>query len=160
MESYKSPFARLLEDSNALEYWNTFIEKSEEEQLKIIRAFSDKFCDNNLQSVHKSNKHGRLSSRIRHTIKIKKNLSLEVVKGLEEDLIKFFKTTPQNKYIRSPQTSFDRLLVHAAAQYHKLKSISVLDEEKGKRSVEVYNTHTDWTPADYFLADFIKELRR
>lgn len=124
MESYRGPFARLLEDPNALEYWNDFIEKSEEEQMKIVTAFSEKFNDNDVQNIHKNNRHGKLSSRIRRTIKIKKNLSLEAVKRLEDDLIEFFKTTPHGTYIKFPPTSFDRLLLHAVAQYHKLKSLS------------------------------------
>ncbi|KAJ8950272.1 hypothetical protein NQ318_021127 [Aromia moschata] len=36
---------------------------------------------------------------------------------------------------------------------------SVLDDI-GKRSVEVYNFNNDWVPADCFLTDFIKQLRR
>ncbi|KAJ8923724.1 hypothetical protein NQ315_010305 [Exocentrus adspersus] len=160
MEDYKGPFARLLEDPDALEYWNTFIEKSEEEQTEIVKAFSEKFCKDNLENVEKSYKHGRLSARIRRTIKIKKNLSLETIKGFEDELIEFFKATPQDIYIRFPPTSFDRLLLHAIAQYHMLKSLSVLVEDVGKRSVEVYNTNSDWTPADCFLTDFVKELRR
>lgn len=126
MESYKSPFARLLEDPDALEYWNDFVEKSEEEQMKIVTAFSEKFYDNDTQTEDKTNRHGRLSSRIRRTIKIKKNLSLETVKSLEDDLIQFFKATPHDTYIKFPPTSFDRLLLHALAQYHKLKSSSKL----------------------------------
>ncbi|KAJ8926907.1 hypothetical protein NQ314_020759 [Rhamnusium bicolor] len=161
MESYKGPFARLLEDKNALEYWNSFIEKSEEEQAKIVRAFSEKY-NNHLQgNTNKADaQHGRLSSRIRRTIKIRKNLSLETVKGFEDELIEFFKATPMEIYVRYPPTSFDRLLLHAIAQHHKLKSISVLVEDVGKRSVEVYNADDRWTPTDSFLTDFIQQLRR
>lgn len=125
MESYKSPFARLLEDNDALKYWNDFIERSEVEQSEIIRSISEEYdlitADNNTTQPEKP---GRISARIRRTIKIRKNLSLEIVKNSEDELIAFFKATPGDIYIKYPPTSFERLLIHGIAQYHRLKSVS------------------------------------
>lgn len=120
MEPYKTPFARLLENSAALEYWQNFIEKSEKQQKEIIEAFS-KSVQNNNKDITKP---GRISSRIKKTFKIRKNLSIDSIKGCEDDLILFFKSTPSGIYVRDPPTSFDRLLLHGIAQYHKLTSIS------------------------------------
>ncbi|KAG5889716.1 hypothetical protein JTB14_010190 [Gonioctena quinquepunctata] len=129
MESYKGPFTRLLEDPAAMECWNSFIEKSEEEQSEIVKAFSDKYCNHSApDSKNDSETPGYISSRIRRTFRIRKNLSLEIIHDCEEDLIEFFKATPDDIYIKYPPTSFDRLLIHAIAQYHRLKSISTFVE--------------------------------
>ncbi|VEN41845.1 unnamed protein product [Callosobruchus maculatus] len=159
MESYKSPFSRLLEDKQALEYWNDFIDKPEEEQYRIIKNFNDQYHENE-ELKEKIDKPGHISSRIRRIIKIRRNLSLEVVKMCEEDLITFFKTTPNDVYIKHPPTSFDRLLLHGIAQYHRLKSISGLPQDGKPRSIEVYNTMDQWTPVECYITDFIKHLRK
>lgn len=162
MEPYKSPFTRLLEDNDALEYWHKFIQKSEEEQKKIVQSFSEKYTQNqDNESPTKSEKpFARISAKIRRTIKIRKNLSLESVKSCEDDLIHFFKATPNEVYIKHPPTSFDRLLLHAIAQYHGLKSIvSGIVVNGQKKSVEIYNANSNWIPAECFLTDFIAQLR-
>lgn len=123
MEPYKTPFTRLLEDKTAMECWQNFIEKSEKEQKEIIQKFSNSVQDIKNDNIRKD-KPGKISSRIKRTFKIRKNLSLEIVKGCEEDLIGFFRTTPSDIYIKHPPTSFDRLLLHGIAQYHRLHSIS------------------------------------
>lgn len=124
METYKGPFARLLDDKEAFEYWQEFIEKSEEEQTEIIKALTEKYPNETVVENTKSDIPGRISSRIKRTFKIRKNLSLEIVQVCEEDLIQFFKATPDDRYIKVPPTSFDRLIIHAVAQYHRLTSIS------------------------------------
>lgn len=123
MEPYKTPFSRLLENKAAMECWQNFIEKSEKEQREIIQNFSNSVQDTKNDIIEKE-KPGKISSRIKRTFKIRKNLSLEIVKGCEEDLIEFFKNTPKDIYIKDPLTSFDRLLLHGIAQYHRLNSIS------------------------------------
>lgn len=127
MEPYKTPFTRLLEDSDAMDYWQEFIRKSEKEQNEIIQAFSISVQDIKDEVTDKK-RPGKISSRIKRTFKIKKNLSLEYVKNSEEDLIAFFNNTPCDIYIKDPPRSFDRLLLHGIAQYHKLLSISKLLE--------------------------------
>ncbi|XP_023027313.1 R3H domain-containing protein 4 [Leptinotarsa decemlineata] len=159
MESYKGPFTRLLEDKSAMEYWNEFIEKSEKEQTEIVKALSNKYHSLPDCTVD-SDIPGRISSRIRRTFKLKKNLSLVTVRECEEDLIEFFKARPEDIYVRIPPTSFDRLLIHAVAQYHRLKSISNYVDEGTRRSVEVHNTRDNWSPANCQLSDFIERLRK
>lgn len=124
VDPYKSPFARLLEDSNAMKFWNEFTAKSEEEQSCIICAFSqrqknpptDEGAPNNIDAHV-----GRISSKVKRSIKTKKNLSIEAVKNSELELLEFFKSEPQNVYVKSPSTSFDRLLLRAIATYHGLQ---------------------------------------
>lgn len=123
MEPYKTPFTRLLENKAAMECWQNFIEKSEKEQKEIIQNFSNSVQDGKYCNSEKE-KPGKISSRIKRTFKIRKNLSLEIVKFCEEDLINFFQNTPSDIYVKHPPTSFDRLLLHGIAQYHRLHSIS------------------------------------
>ncbi|XP_072396401.1 R3H domain-containing protein 4-like [Diabrotica undecimpunctata] len=160
MEKYKGPFARLLGDKEAFEYWQQFIEKSESEQFEILQALTEKYPNETVVENFKTDSPGKISSRIRRTFKIRKNLSLEIVQMCEEDLLKFFKTRPDDRYVKVPPTSFERLLIHAVAQYHKLKSISVIVDDGVRKSVEVYNIHKNWSPANCNLTDFIKELRK
>ncbi|XP_057653748.1 R3H domain-containing protein 4-like [Diorhabda carinulata] len=159
MESHKGPFARLLDNKDALEYWQEFVEKSEEEQSELIRALTAKYHNETVVERCQSESPGRISSRIR-TFKIKKNLSLEIVQVCEEDLIQFFKAKPEDTYVKNPPTSFERLLIHAVAQYHKLQSVSVIVDEGTKKSVKVYNNNKNWSPASCYLTDFIKKLRK
>ena len=123
MEPYDSPFSKLLQDEDALQFWNAFIDKSEEEQAQVIADFSDK---KQKDIVQKDKPFARISSKIKRTIKIKKNLSLEQVKESEDDLIAFFKVTPSQVYVKCPPTYFERLLLHAIAQYHGLQSLGLL----------------------------------
>ncbi|RZB38809.1 R3H domain-containing protein 4 [Asbolus verrucosus] len=157
MEPYESPFTKLLQDDDALQFWNMFIDKSEEEQARVIQAFSKKKTDYKNTTL-KERPSSRISSKIKRTIKIEKNLSLEQVKKSEDDLIDFFKTTPNQIYIKWPPTYFERLLLHAIAQYHGLQSLGMV--ENGHKRVEVYNTIKDWIPADCFLTDFVAQLRK
>ncbi|CAG9853963.1 unnamed protein product [Phyllotreta striolata] len=159
MDTYKGPFERLLDDKAAFDYWQKFIEKPEEEQNEIIEALSEKYPNETEVENIKTDVPGRISSRIKRTFKIKKNLSLKIVQVCENDLIEFFKATPEERYIKIPPTSFDRLVIHAIAQYHRLKSISYVLEEGNRKSVEVYNVFKNWTPANCYLTDFIRHLR-
>lgn len=121
MEPYSSPFTKLLQDNDALQFWNAFVDKSEEEQAQVVAAFSQKHSKKD--EVQKDKPLARISSKIKRTIKIKKNLSLELVKKSEDDLIAFFKLTPSQVYVKYPPTYFERLLLHAIAQYHGLQSV-------------------------------------
>ncbi|XP_045481846.1 R3H domain-containing protein 4-like [Harmonia axyridis] len=156
-ETKKTPLAKLAENPEALKYWNEFMDKSEEEQNRIIGHFN---LRNQLKSqdINKTDiPFMRISSKIRRTLKIKKNLSVDSVKLFEVDLLEFFKQSPQKKYVKYPITSFDRLLTHAVAQYHCLHSIS--EWENDKRKVEICNLEDNWIPAENFLHELISELK-
>lgn len=123
VDPYKSPFARLLEDLDAMKFWNDFVEKSEEEQTNIINAFSE-HCHTAKVPVDQEGEGqhiGRVSSRVKRTFKTKKNLSVESVKTCEDNLLNFFNVTPKDIYVQSPPTSFERLLLKAIAHYHGLE---------------------------------------
>ncbi|EFA11236.1 R3H domain-containing protein 4 [Tribolium castaneum] len=157
MEPYASPFAKLLQDDDALQFWNAFVDKSEEEQARVVAAFSQKQSKSD-KTAQREKPSARISHKIKRTIKIRKNLSLEQVKQSEDDLIAFFKSTPSQVYVKCPASYFERLLLHAIAQYHDLQSLGM--NEDGNKRVEIYNTREDWNPADCFLTDFVAQLRK
>lgn len=122
LEPYKGPFTRLLEDENALEFWNDFIEKSQDEQVVIMESLGQK---------HKKSKDAkvvlpfaRISAKIKRTLKIRNKLAIKLLAGIEKDMIDFFKNSPDGVYVKDPSNSFERLLLHAIAQFHNLNSIS------------------------------------
>lgn len=125
IEPYKGPFTRLLEDNKALEFWNDFIEQSQEQQSIIIESLSQKSVKDvpNIE-MKDMRPFERISAKIKRTIKVRKNLAKELLKTFETGMIEFFKNTLDDVYIAVPSTSFERLLLHAVAQFHGLKSIS------------------------------------
>ncbi|XP_050314473.1 R3H domain-containing protein 4-like [Anthonomus grandis grandis] len=158
VDPYKSPFHRLLEDTNAMQFWNSFIEKTEEEQTNIINAFSEQYKPGCVQTIG-DNYVGRVSSRVKREFKMKKNLSIENVKLYESQLIEFFTLSPEEVYVKSPPTSFDRLLLKAIAHYHGLQVKTNSPGENAKPTIEIYSHKQKWVPANCFLTDFIEQLR-
>jgi len=161
VDPYKSPFARLLEDFDALEFWNNFIEKTEKEQMDLLNAFSEQYHKYKPDCVQDTNRSvGRVSARVKRTFKTKKNLSIEIVRDYELQLLEFFDSSPKDVYVKCPPTSFDRLLLKTIAHYHglQIKSMTSLDESS-KPSIEIFNTQPSWVPANCFLTDFIRQLR-
>ncbi|XP_066158059.1 R3H domain-containing protein 4-like [Euwallacea fornicatus] len=164
INSHKSPFARLLEDTSAMKYWNNFIEKSDQEQADIINAFSQQYHKEKSKSdiVIQNNKPplGRVSSLVKRTLKTKKNLSMESVQNCEIEMLEFFEASPQDVYVKSPTSSFDRLLLKAIAHYHGLQIKCVAPSgENLKPCIEIFNMKEKWVPANCFLTDFIHQLR-
>lgn len=124
MEPYDGPFARLLQNKEGLLMWEHLMEESEEEQARFIAAFTEKNTYTNEIAQGKS--FFRISPKIKRTIKIKKNISLEHVEEFEHDVIAFFQKTPYEVYKKIVQTYFNRLLLHGIAQHHGLSSLGIL----------------------------------
>lgn len=123
-EAKKTPLSKLIEDPASLQYWNEFIDKSEEEQKAVIEDYEFNTEPKRVDLYKTEKPYLRISSKIRRTLRIKKNLSVQNVKLFEDDIIHFFEQSPKEKYVIYPNTSFDRLLTHAVAQYHCLYSFS------------------------------------
>lgn len=154
MENYKTPFARLLNDNNALSQWYEFIELPEEQQQQLTESVPK--IEHTQSEDKRDNHQKKLSSRIKRAIKVKKNLSMQMVQTLENDLINYFICSPEGIFTSSPSTSFERLLLHAIANYHHLKSISVINIEI--RTVQVTCNHKPWKPIDVSFCNFVKQL--
>lgn len=126
LEPFKSPFARLLDDKNALEFWNDFIEKSQEEQTVIMESLGQNQKKENHAKAKAVSPFTRISAKIKRTLRMKNKLAKEMLTGMEKDMLDFFKDTPDGVYVKEPSNSFERLLLHAIAQFHNLQSVSKL----------------------------------
>lgn len=126
VDAHKTPLTRLLEDSKAIEFWNKFIEKSEEEQENILKSLTIRDKENKYNDNDSDNNYqlGWISSRTKKTFKSKKNLSIETIKNCENEMLHFFLRTPNDLYVRDPPTSFDKLLLKVIARYHGLQAKS------------------------------------
>lgn len=153
MEDYKTPFARVLGDADALRQWNEFIELPEEEQQQFTEILPK---IQPIQSGKCDNLRPKLSSRIKRAIKIKKDLSLDMVQTTENGLVDYFLCSPEGIFVSTPSTSFERLLLHAIANYHHLKSISIIEIEI--RTVQVTCNEEVWKPLDISFCNFVKQL--
>lgn len=127
LEPYKGPFTRLLKDKNALQFWNDFIEKSHIEQAVIMESLGQKQEKGSNNTVVKkaAAPFARISAKIKRTLKVRNKLAKQMLTGMEKEMIDFFKETPDGVYVKEPSNSFERLLLHAIAQFHNLNSISM-----------------------------------
>lgn len=126
MESYEGPFTRLLENNNALEFWNTFVEKSEEEQSEILEILSKGSKQDTTECTKQERPFARISAKIKRTLKVRRELAKTLLTKHEFEVVEFFVMQPESIFVQEPSTSFERLLLHALAQYHALKSDSKL----------------------------------
>ncbi|XP_018322633.1 R3H domain-containing protein 4 isoform X1 [Agrilus planipennis] len=159
-DKHKTPLTRLLEDETALHFWNDFIHKSEEEQEEFLKNSNSGHKKEVLENPKINTLYFRISSKIRRMLKIKRKLPIDLLQKIETDLLDFFtsSSTGEGVYILTPNSSFERLLLHGISQYHGLTSLSVVMD--GTRSVEVYKTKSDWAPNDMSFCKFVEELRR
>ncbi|KAF5287232.1 hypothetical protein FQR65_LT12276 [Abscondita terminalis] len=140
MDDYKSPFARILEDEHKFQKWNDFINMTEEDQ----KAMLDFVPNGRVHSSIKNKAPPKISSRIKHAMKLKKKLSTQMVEKLENEVIKFFQYCPEGVFVASPPTSFERLLLHAIAQYHRLSSISLVVITRSVKAVAAAPAMSDF----------------
>lgn len=145
LESYKDPFERLMElTDEPLEFLNEFTLRLEEESSVEPSELRDK---GDLSPFYK------ISNKIRRTIKARKNLPISLLKNIEDDVLTFFKLAPSGVFFFAPVKSFDRLMFHAVAQYHSLKSESLIQD--GKICVEVTNEDESWVPVEVSLSEYV-----
>ncbi|KAF2884587.1 hypothetical protein ILUMI_21590 [Ignelater luminosus] len=156
VDDYKGPFARLLENKSALQFWNEFTALPEEDQAKLTESVPKQAVPQNV--IKPDDPMLRISSKIKRAMKIKKHLPMELIEKIEEDLINYFTIDPQGVFFSTPVTSFERLLLHAIAQYHNLRSISYFGDMI--RNVEVYANKKLWAPMEVRFCDFVEKLRQ
>ncbi|KAF5294777.1 hypothetical protein FQA39_LY00261 [Lamprigera yunnana] len=146
MEDYKTPFGRILGDNGKLKLWNDFINLPEEEQKRVLDGSSD-VCR---QKIHKIPK---VSSRIKCIIKQK--LSLKTIEKAESEVVNFFLSSPMGVFTFEPTSSIERVLCHAIAHYHELKSINLFS---AIRRVQVSCNNASWKPVEESFCNFAKSL--
>ncbi|KAL3282137.1 hypothetical protein HHI36_005332 [Cryptolaemus montrouzieri] len=156
---HDGPFTRLIRNCKNLTYWNQFINMTESEQNQLLNtpSSSEKITERT-SKLKSRTPFGNISSRIRRMLKMRKNLSMSLVRSNENDIINFFVNSPMKTFVKCPMSGYEKLLLHAIAQYHCLKSIST--HNKNEIKVEIFNSNKDWDPLPSLLQDCINHLRK
>lgn len=107
MEYHKSPFEKLMENENALKSW-----------------YDADIDIDNLPMKQPKKCTCKISAKLKRAMKRRKNLPTDMLCKHENDLLQYFTKNPAGIYTSQPQNSFERLSLHAIAQYHNLDSRS------------------------------------
>nr|XP_060485680.1 R3H domain-containing protein 4 isoform X2 [Panthera onca] len=134
-------FAEACSNETYVEVWNDFMNRSGEEQERVLRYLED-------EGKSKARRRGpgrgedrrredpaytprecfqRISRRLRTVLK-RSRIPMETLETWEERLLRFFSVSPQAVYTAMLDNSFERLLLHAICQYMDLISASDFGE--------------------------------
>ncbi|XP_040485725.1 R3H domain-containing protein 4 isoform X2 [Ursus maritimus] len=161
-------FAEACSNETYMEVWNDFMNRSGEEQERVLRYLED-------EGKSKTRRRGpgrgedrrredpaytprdcfqRISRRLRAVLK-RSRIPMETLETWEERLLTFFSVSPQAVYTAMLDNSFERLLLHAICQYMDLISASA--DLEGKRQMKVSNRHLDFLPPGLLLSAYLEQ---
>ncbi|KAL5016796.1 hypothetical protein ScPMuIL_006385 [Solemya velum] len=172
-EPSMSAFAELFMEREKMKAWNDFINRSEEEQEKILDSECFVQCDDAVEektqedlehweeipdqrSVHPSFSAEECFKRIDRNIKAalrKKHLPVDLLMKLEKEIVSFFKEWPTSVYISLLSNGHERMMMHAICQYLNLYSKSY--DYDGKRQTHVENRQHSFSPPSVLLSQFL-----
>ncbi|XP_032108367.1 R3H domain-containing protein 4 [Sapajus apella] len=161
-------FAEACNNATYVEVWNDFMNRSGEEQERVLRYLED---DSKSKARRKGPGRGedrrredpaytprecfqRISRRLRAVLK-RSRIPMETLETWEERLLRFFSVSPQAVYTAMLDNSFERLLLHAVCQYMDLISASA--DLEGKRQMKVSNRHLDFLPPGLPLSAYLEQ---
>jgi len=116
---------------------------SQEEKRQIHPAYSGSACFRRIEA--------RLKTLLTH-----KHVPWEKLEQFERDLTDFFTTSPDGVFVTVLESGYDRLLLHAVAQYLRLRSQSIGPSDHRETQIESYSDR-DFTPPVQTLADYIRQ---
>ncbi|XP_054985364.1 R3H domain-containing protein 4 [Sorex araneus] len=161
-------FAEACNNENYVEIWNDFMNRSGEEQERVLRYLEE-------ESKSKARRRGpgrgedsrrvhpaftpsecfqRISRRLRAILK-RSRIPMDTLETWEARLLAFFSVSPQAVYTAMLDNSFERLLLHAVCQYMDLISASA--DLEGKRQMKVSNRHLDFLPPGLLLSAYLEQ---
>ncbi|XP_044110671.1 R3H domain-containing protein 4 isoform X2 [Neovison vison] len=161
-------FAEACSNETYVEVWNDFMNRSGEEQERVLRYLED-------EGKSKTRRRGpgrgedrrredpaytprdcfqRISRRLRAVLK-RSRIPMGTLETWEERLLRFFSVSPQAVYTAMLDSSFERLLLHAVCQYMDLISASA--DLEGKRQMKVSNRHLDFLPPGLLLSAYLEQ---
>ncbi|XP_045432345.1 R3H domain-containing protein 4 isoform X1 [Pipistrellus kuhlii] len=161
-------FAEACSNETYVEVWNDFMNRSGEEQERVLRYLED---EGKTKARRRGPSRGvdrrkedpaytprecfqRISRRLRAVLK-RSRIPMETLETWEERLLGFFSVSPQAVYTAMLDNSFERLLLHAVCQYMDLISASANLE--GKRQMKVSNRHLDFLPPGLLLSAYLEQ---
>ncbi|XP_047388161.1 R3H domain-containing protein 4 isoform X2 [Sciurus carolinensis] len=161
-------FAEACSNASYVEVWNDFMNRSGEEQERVLRYLED-------EGHSKARRRGpargedrrredpaytprecfqRISRRLRAVLK-RSRIPMETLETWEERLLGFFSVSPQAVYTAMLDNSFERLLLHAVCQYMDLISASA--DLEGRRQMKVSNRHLHFLPPGLLLSAYLEQ---
>ncbi|XP_043910735.1 R3H domain-containing protein 4 [Protopterus annectens] len=163
-------FTEAITNNSYTKVWNDFLNRSGEEQDKLIRCldeesckkhkgkFSSKFEDRREEHPAYTSKDffQKIDRRLRTTLK-RRQIPLGMLEILEEDLLSVFSVKPDSVYTTLLDNSYERLLLHALCQYMDLLSASF--NSNGKRQTEVTNKHEYFLTPEPLLSTYLEQNR-
>ncbi|KPP72150.1 R3H domain-containing protein 4-like, partial [Scleropages formosus] len=146
--------------------WNDFMNRSGEEQEKMLAVLEEKArrsCTDKQPKDQRAVNPAysaqdyflRIDRRLRTTLR-RKQIPLGILEVLEEDLLRFFVAQPHSVYITRLGSSFERLLLHAICQYMDLVSAST--DCNGARQTEVVNKQEEFLPPKPLLSVYLEQM--
>ncbi|KAG8594583.1 hypothetical protein GDO81_001259 [Engystomops pustulosus] len=155
-----SIFAEACNNEMYIEIWNDFMNRSGEEQEKVLvylekevrkpREKANKCKDKRIEHPAYSPEecYQRIQRSLRCTLK-RRQIPMGTLEVLEEEMLSFFSVSPESVYIAMMENSYQRLLLHAVCQYMDLASAS--SNFEGKRQMRVVNRKWCFCPPELLL---------
>ncbi|XP_005091447.1 R3H domain-containing protein 4 [Aplysia californica] len=175
-------FEKLFEDSEKMNFWNAFMESSEEDQRRVLnyRGLHDiqeeeeegdaAYSSGGAQTAEDSwvmildersdhpaftpkECYGRVDRKLKNLLK-RRQLPMGMLANLERELVTFFHDCSSSVYVCDIASSYERLLLHALCQYLNLHSQSY--DDNGSRKTQVENRHAQFRPPSLLLSEYLQ----
>ncbi|XP_059160989.1 R3H domain-containing protein 4-like [Physella acuta] len=176
-EPSSSLFEVLFENPEKMEAWSSFVESSEEDQMKILNyrglhvIREDDEWDTEMttaedtwvmilddRSDHPAYSpvqcYNRVDRNLRALLK-RRQLPMGMLANLERELVTFFHDCPTSVFISHISSSYERMLLHALCQYLDLHSQSF--DENGSRRTQVENRNQLFRPPSLLLTEYLQQ---
>ncbi|XP_026873186.2 R3H domain-containing protein 4 [Electrophorus electricus] len=161
-----SVFTEACTNGNYVEYWSDFMNRSGEEQEKLLALLEEEAQRRNSSKATKDQRElnpafsaqecfQRIDRRLRATLK-RRHIPIGTLELLETDLLTFFEAQPHSIYITKLGSSFERLLLHALCQYMDLVSAS--SDCNGARQTKVVNKQDEFLPPCPLLSAYLEQM--
>lgn len=160
-------FAEACSNATYVEVWNDFMNRSGEEQERVLRYLEDEDQGKRRRRPGRGEDRRRedpvftphecfrrISRRLRSVLK-RSRIPMETLESWEERLLAFFSVSPQAVYTAMLDNSYERLLLHAVCQYMDLISASA--DMEGRRQMKVSNRHLDFLPPELLLSAYLDQ---
>ncbi|XP_051957163.1 R3H domain-containing protein 4 [Xyrauchen texanus] len=159
-------FTEACTNGNYVEYWSDFMNRSGEEQERLLALLEEEAQRTHSTKSHKDQREGnpdfsaqecfqRIDRRLRSTLR-RKQIPMGVLEGLESALLGFFMAHPNSIYLTKLSSSYERLLLHAVCQYMDLTSAS--SDCNGARQTEVVNKQEEFLPPQPLLSAYLEQM--
>ncbi|XP_028818239.1 R3H domain-containing protein 4 isoform X2 [Denticeps clupeoides] len=160
-------FTEACTNGNYVEYWSDFMNRSGEEQEKLLALLEEEAAKKNCGEKPPKDERDinpafadqvnfqRIDRRLRAALK-RKQIPIATLQALEDQVLNFFVETPQSVYTTNLSSSFQRLLLHAVCQYMDL--ISASSDCNGVRQTKVVNKQEKFLPPRLLLSAYLEQL--